>query len=77
MTIPSLEKEVRGRKAAESAEKSTADMQREFETKRSIFNIRKKTQEYKEKKGGFVYEDEPRSKKAKELIRKGKIVGYT
>ena len=77
MTIPSLEKEVRGRRATESAEKPSADMQREFETKRSLLNIRKKTQEYKEKNGGFVYEDEPRSKKAKELIRKGKIVGYT
>tara|TARA_R100000030_G_C3226440_1_gene117207 strand:+ start:637 stop:870 length:234 start_codon:yes stop_codon:yes gene_type:complete len=71
------EKQTRGRRAAESAEKPSADMQREFETKRSLFNIRKKTQEYKEEKGGFVYEDEPRSKKAKELIRKGKIVGYT
>ena len=52
-------------------------MQRELETKRSIFNLRKKTQEYKDEKKGFVYEDEPRSEKSKELIRKGKVVGYT
>ncbi len=89
MAIPPPKKEARGRKAAESTEKMfgqefkpmkfPVDMQRELNTKRSILNLRKKTQEYKKKKEkkGFVYEDEPRSKKAKELIRKGKVVGYT
>ena len=96
MAIPSPKKEARGRKAAESLEKTfqksepafseqeTKDMRddmrddmRKLNTKRSILNLRKKTKEYKEKKSGFVYEDEPRSKEAKELIRKGKVVGYT
>tara|TARA_E500000305_G_C3863454_1_gene161716 strand:- start:289 stop:558 length:270 start_codon:yes stop_codon:yes gene_type:complete len=82
-------KEARGRKAAESAEKAfqefkpiekaPIDIQREFKTKLSIIKLRNKTKEYKKKKEkkGFVYENEPRSKKAKELIRKGKAVGYT
>ena len=77
MARVSPEKQTRGRRAAESVEKPSVDMQRELKTKRSIFNLRKKTQEYKERKKGFVYEDEPRSEKSKELIRKGKVVGYT
>ena len=62
MAIPSFEKEARGRKAQESAEKKfeqaepafseqeIKDMQddlRRFKTKESILNFRKKTLEYK------------------------------
>jgi len=63
MTIPSPEKEARGRKAAESAEKKfepafseqekkdmrdqMSDDMRKLDTKRSILNLRKKTLEYK------------------------------
>ena len=63
-------KEARGRKAAESAEKEFGqdfepvkvpiDIEREINTKRSIFYLRKKTQEYKrkkEKKGSVTEED--------------------
>ncbi len=55
MAIPPPKKEARGRKAAESTEKMfgqefkpmkfPVDMQRELNTKRSILNLRKKTQE--------------------------------
>jgi len=59
MAIPSSEKEARGRRAAESAEKKfepafseqeTKDMLddlRRLKTKESILNLRKKTLEYK------------------------------
>ena len=55
MARVSPEKQTRGRRAAESAEKPSVDMQRELETKRSIFNLRKKTQEYKERKNQYLH----------------------
>jgi len=74
MAIPSSEKEARGRRAAESAEKKfepafseqeTKDMLddlRRLKTKESILNLRKKTLEYKtgkkKKKKGSVTEED-------------------
>tara|TARA_R110000823_G_C15851063_1_gene492164 strand:+ start:748 stop:1014 length:267 start_codon:yes stop_codon:yes gene_type:complete len=88
MTIPSPEKEARGRKAAESFEKSDAELfeNRQKNKERFEDNIKNAKPLRLDKDGnvvkpsekkGFVYPDEPRSKKAKELLRKGKVVGYT
>ena len=59
----------KGRQAASSAEKSRGGIQAEIENY--------KPAELEDEDKGYVYEDEPRSEKAKEYLRKGIPVHYT
>jgi hypothetical protein len=59
----------KGRKAQGSAEKPVSGIQA------GIDNY--KPAELEDEDKGYVYEDEPRSEKAKEYLRKGKTIGFT
>jgi hypothetical protein len=75
MSIPPLEKEARGRKAVDSAEKSKEFKSLEDKIK-NIKPLRRNPKNYDDYFEGIITPERP-SKKAKEEMKKGKTVWFT